>query len=221
MNNVSQTPQIPPGPGRHRWPQIVCGAIWLGMVIAGLAFLWIYENTPAKAAVVPAAWPAGSGISRTAGLPTLVMFAHPQCPCTEASMRELESLLAQCQAPVRVHVVFYKPAGSPDAWARTGLWKSAVVLPGVDVRCDEAGAEAREFGATNSGFVVLYDGQGRLCYSGGITAERGHSGDNEGRRAIVAIVNGGEPHLRAMPVFGCSLSDPESKCQKAVALWKQ
>ncbi|HWB59276.1 MAG TPA: hypothetical protein VG733_07280 [Chthoniobacteraceae bacterium] len=120
--------------------------------------------------------------------------------------------MAQCKGRVRAHVVFYKPHGFPDAWARTDSWASAAAIPGVEVSCDEEGAEAQRFGAQTSGFVVLYDGLGRLRYNGGITSERGHSGDNAGRDAIVAILNDGDPGVAAMPVFGCSISGTDSQC---------
>lgn len=198
---------------------ILCGAAWLIIVGTGFTYFWNYENVPGSHAVVPAVWPLKSRISKTAGLPTLVMFAHPQCPCTRASIGELAVLMAQSNGRVRAHVVFYKPHGFPDEWAHTDSWTSAAAIPGVEVSCDEEGVEARQFGAETSGFVVLYDGLGRLCYNGGITSERGHSGDNEGRSAIVAILNDGTPRVATMPVFGCSIFDPQSKCVKGDTPW--
>jgi hypothetical protein len=201
---------------RQGFPAL-CGAAWLAIVAAGFAYFWNYENIPGPRAAVPAVWPLKSRIAKTAGLPTLVMFAHPQCPCTRASIGELAVLMAQSMGRVRAHVIFYKPHGFPDEWARTDLWTSAAAIPGVEVSCDEEGVEARQFGAETSGFVVLYDGHGQLRYNGGITSERGHSGDNEGRSAIVAILNDGTPRVAAMPVFGCSFFAPESNYQEGAA----
>jgi len=199
------------------WFPIACGAVWLGTTMAGMAILWKTENVPGIQMAVPAQWPAASGIAPAPGIPTLVMFAHPRCPCTRASVGELERLIAQCNGRVRAHVIFYKPHGASDQWAQADLWRSAAAIPGMDVRCDEEGAEAARFGATTSGFVVVYDASGQLRFSGGITAERGHSGDNEGRSAIVAILNGQPPRLTSTPVFGCSFFGPGSKCVKGVA----
>jgi hypothetical protein len=53
--------------------------------------------------------------------------------------------------------------------------------------------------------VILYDAAGRLRFSGGITAARGHAGDNLGRSAIVELLEGDSPTATATPVFGCSL----------------
>ena len=202
----------------HRWFPIVCGAVWLGTSVAGLTALWRSENTPGIRTAVPAQWPAASRISQTPGIATLVMFAHPRCPCTVASVGELEKLIARFNGRVSAHVIFYKPHGASDEWAHTDLWRSAAAIPGVEVRCDEDGAEASLFEAATSGFVVLYDQRGQLCFNGGITSERGHSGDNEGESAIAAVLNGQPPRLTAMPVFGCSFFGPGSKVINGAAV---
>jgi len=202
----------PPCHQRFLSAPLLFGALWLGVSLFGLAFLWRYENTPAPPMAAPATWPAGSRISRAAGLATLVMFAHPRCPCTRASIGELAELLAQCQGRLRAIVLFYKPRGAPAAWARTDLWRSAAAIPGVEAGADDGGTEAARFGALSSGSVLLYDAAGKLAFRGGITGERGHMGDNEGREAIADILHGLTPRLTAMPVLGCSLANPKSKC---------
>ena len=195
------------------WAPIACSALWLGATAGGMAVLWKYENVPGPRMAVPAEWPAASRLPREAGLATLVMFAHPRCPCTRAGVGELARVMAQCQGRVRATVLFYKPRGYPDGWARTDLWRAAAAIPGVNVRCDEEGAEAARFGATTSGFVLVYDGSGKLGYQGGITAERGHAGDNDGEGAVIAILDGRAPRIAAMPVLGCLIEDAPSRCQ--------
>jgi len=75
---------------------------------------------------------------------------------------------------------------------------------------DDDGVEAARFGAATSGQVILYDRDGRLLFSGGITASRGHAGDNDGRDAIVSLLGGGRGTRHSSPVFGCSLLEPSS-----------
>jgi hypothetical protein len=188
------------------------GAVWLCLVTAGLAILWKYETAPTETAPVPVEWPSASSLKRDAGVPTLVMFAHPQCPCTRASIGELASLVAQSQGQRQIVVAFFKPRGAGDEWARTDLWESAAAIPGVEVTTDEEGAEAKRFGALSSGFTVLYDASGKLRFDGGITESRGHSGDNDGREALVSILNHETPKLTVTPVYGCSILDPNPKC---------
>jgi hypothetical protein len=52
--------------------------------------------------------------------------------------------------------------------------------------------------------VVLYNAAGALLFSGGITAARGHEGDNAGREMVLAHLAANDAGRRA-PVFGCPL----------------
>ena len=83
-------------------------------------------------------------------------------------------------------------------------------------KIDNDGIEARRFGSSTSGQVMLYNTQGKLLFSGGITASRGHSGDNDGRTAIVALLTQGQALTDETPVFGCQLfgkaKDQEELC---------
>ncbi len=187
-------------------PLVVVGpAIWLLIVCAGLRILLSYSFTPGAAGDAPAQWPSGSRIPRAANLPTLVMVAHPQCPCTKASLGELELAMARLRGRLAARVIFYQPQNAPADWKKSDLWDKASAIPGVTAAWDGDGAEARRFGAATSGHVVLYNAQGRLLFSGGITASRGHSGDNAGLDAVISAVSTGA--AGKAPVFGCSLLD--------------
>lgn len=203
-----------PSPGTlprgRSWFAFLGAAVWLAVTLVSLGMLWKVENVPGPRKPVPPAWPAASHIARTPGLPTLVMFAHPRCPCTRAGVEELAMIVARCNGLVQATVLFYKPGGASDGWARSSSWSDAAAIPGVQVRTDDDGVEANRFGATTSGFVLLYDATGTLAFQGGITAERGHSGDNEGVDAIAAILHGDTPRTRDMPVLGCLLADPDT-----------
>ncbi|MGH8048848.1 MAG: RedB protein [Chthoniobacterales bacterium] len=186
--------------------------LWLAAVGCGTGILLVYDYTPGEAeGGIPKSWAASSRIPHSANLPTLIMFAHPQCPCTRASIGELAVLMAQCQGKVNAYVAFFQPKGSGADWTHTDLWRSAAAIPGVTVLADEDGREAADFEATTSGHVVLYDAGGRLLFSGGITESRGHSGDNEGRSAIVEVLKHGGPSGHTTPTFGCSLLNPTIK----------
>jgi hypothetical protein len=183
------------------------GVVWLSGVGVGLWMLTDYANAPGQAAAVPAQWPIASGIERVPGRATLIMLAHPQCPCTRASIGELALLMAQAQELVSVYVLFLKPTGISSDWYRSDLWDSAASIPGVTALEDEGGREALRFHAATSGQTVLYDADGRLLFSGGITAARGHSGDNTGRTAVVSLLTTGAADRTETAVFGCSLLD--------------
>lgn len=187
--------------------------LWALMVAAGMATLWAYQNRPGPAAAAPRAWPLSSSLPRPAGRPALVMTLHPQCPCSHATLAELERLMAQAAERPSVHLLFVAPRGANDAWVRSGLWQTAARVPGVHLTRDD-GTEAKRFGARVSGQVLVYDGTGRLQFSGGITGSRGHEGDNAGRDAIDAIL-AGRPHPASAYVFGCLLFDGDG----AAAPW--
>ena len=122
--------------------------------------------------------------------------------------------MAQTEGRVTAYAIFLKPSGSSDDWERTDLWQSAASIPGVSVVVDDDGAEAHRFHAMTSGQTALYDVDGRLLFSGGITGSRGHSGDNAGRSAIVSLLNSGDAERTETSVFGCSLYGSRSECLK-------
>jgi hypothetical protein len=179
--------------------------LWLSAIAVGLGALAWYDNAPAELANVPAAWPSESQLHLGEQGQTLVLFAHPRCPCTRSTLSELEKLVAHCQQKVTPWIVFFKPDGETDDWARTDLWNTASAIPGAHVMCDEGGREARLFQATTSGQTLLYDASGKLQFNGGITFARGHAGDNAGRTAIESYCAGDAPGYGATPIFGCSI----------------
>ena len=185
----------------------VLGIIWAGAIAAGLRVLMNYETAPGRVGAVPMSWPADSSIGAAKDRLTIVMVAHPQCPCTRASMDELAQLIARVQNKVRVYILFYTPTGSGSGWENTGLRRLAEKIPGVTVLSDVDGVEARRFGAETSGHTFLFDRAGHLLFSGGITASRGHSGDNAGESSIVSLINNGTGGRPNTLVFGCSLTD--------------
>ena len=164
-----------------------------------------YENAPGSAAKAPKAWPSDSQIARALDQPTLVILAHPHCPCTRASIGELAKLIADCSGKARTYVIFPKPRDTGLDWEKSDLWQSAAAIPGVVVLRDEEGVETRRFGVSTSGQALLYDAAGNLRFAGGITISRGHSGDNPGRDALTALLSSGEAHRTEAAVFGCAL----------------
>lgn len=184
---------------------MTAGAMWLLAVGGGLSVLWKYENTPGAAAAATNRWPAGSHIQRATDRATLVMLAHPHCPCTRASVGELARLMAQAPGRVTAYVLFTKPLNFSKEWEQTDLWAASAAIPGVSVVRDDDGVEARRFHAATSGQTMLYDKEGNLLFSGGITGGRGHEGDNAGRSAIVSLLTTSEAEQKETPVFGCAL----------------
>ena len=186
-------------------PLALAAAGWLAAVVAVMAILLVYSASPGPTGKVPERWPAGSGIAFDTSRPNLVLFAHPRCPCTRATLGELEILMAQSKGRLNAQVWFIKTAEAAEDWTDTALWRKAAAIPGVSVHRDEGMAEAARFGAGTSGQTLVYGHDGRLLFHGGITLSRGHSGDNAGRSAALASLDHTLSRGLETPVFGCPL----------------
>ena len=191
-------------------------ALWLGLASGGLFAMADYGSEEGKVGSAPARWPDGlqAMIEPDSARPTLVLFAHPLCPCTRASLWELESITNRLYGMVDLHVLFYEPeniSSMNDTWEASALKKMAAKLPGTQMHRDVEGDIAQHFGAYTSGQVLLYDTDGNLQFAGGITPSRGHTGTNPGRAAVISAVisdAGVDPLApRINPVFGCSLHE--------------
>jgi hypothetical protein len=178
----------------------VIGFLWLAVVLSGFWFWERYDATPGTEG------PGVSVGSTSAGRWQLVVFAHPHCPCTRATLHELAELVGAVPQ-LSVRVVFVCPAGAPAGWERGAAWESAARVSGAEVGSDSTGAEAQRFGAETSGQAVLVDPSGRVRFRGGLTRARGRTGESAGRRAVLAWVSAGEGAPTA-PVYGCPLLSP-------------
>ncbi len=181
--------------------------VWGLAVGAGFLLLLGYKNTPGAVGPELTDWPASAEVRPDPACPNLVLFAHPHCPCTRASLEELDRILTRGLRPVRARVLFVRPGDFRPGWEQTALWRRAESIPGVEALADPDGAEARHFGARTSGHVLLFGADGRLLFSGGITGSRGHEGDNPGASAVRALLAGDSAARTTAPVFGCALED--------------
>ena len=196
----------------------VFGATWVAVLGFGARTLFKYETTPGAVGLVSSNWPAVSVVPRQTDKPTLLMLAHPHCPCTRASIGELAQVMAHAVGKVNAFVLFVKPPSAGVDWDETDLRRSAAAIPGVTVLTDEKGTEAAKFGAETSGHTLVFDREGTLVFSGGITASRGHAGDNAGESAVLAVLRGETTAQSRTPVFGCSLQQRNSATEPILCL---
>lgn len=187
-------------------------ALWATVVLVGGVILQTYANTPGQTGLEAAVWPQGSELTSNSDTATLVMFVHPRCPCSRASLNELSRLTSTCGDQLKTLIAIHQPSSQTQAWVETTLQTMASEVPVAKVVMDVDGREAEHFGAVTSGHVVLYSPQGNLMFSGGITASRGHEGNNAGRNAIERLVSGSTVERDSTPVFGCPLIGPEESC---------
>jgi hypothetical protein len=192
----------------------ISSALWL--VAAGIGFVVLnqYASTPGPTISSAGQWPSQSQIQRAPEFPTLLMFIHPRCPCTRASVEELDRLMMHARGRIAVRLLYLKPPETESSWVNTSLLATAGAIPGVQVIADD-GTEATRFGVSTSGETLLYDVKGQLVFHGGITASRGHAGDNPGLASLEEYVIRGVPGLARTSVFGCPLVGQTGQTQKA------
>lgn len=189
--------------------------LWLLSSTLGLAVLINYSNTKGKVgSQTLRQWPAESRIERTIQ-PTLVMFVHPFCPCSMASVGELERLMPYLKDKVNINLVFISlknmKGASATEWKSTALYKKAAKIPGIKIFRDSDDSESKLFGAETSGHTEIFDQKGKLVFTGGITPARGHMGDSPGRTAIVSWLKDHNETRVETSVFGCALRAPATK----------
>jgi hypothetical protein len=177
---------------------------WVALVGVGFVAAADYETTAGAHATSPEQWPTGARLPRATDRPTIVLFAHPRCPCTRASLAELAAIMGDDRHDAVAVVAFMQPSGDDGDWIDTDTWRTAAEIERARRVIDPDGAEAARFGAATSGHVVVYDRDGRLVFSGGITGSRGTPGNNHGRQAVLAQLSG-ETGERVHQVFGCPL----------------
>src|SRR5262245_40276558 len=103
---------------RSRTGWLLVGVICLSLVGAGFVMLFRYKRTAGDA---PSEWPAKSSLAHSHARPTLLLFVHPRCECSRASMVELDRLLGRVRSRIQPAVVFVRPKGAPTNFGEGGL----------------------------------------------------------------------------------------------------
>jgi hypothetical protein len=188
---------------------LVVGA-WLLCAGAGLAAGFVYDNTPGRDGPAAASWPADVAVRPAKDRATLLVFLHPRCPCSSATLTQVEEIVARQGPRIDVRVHFARPGGVAADWSRTELRERAEEA-GLGVADDFDCVLARRFGAVTSGTTLLYDAEGRLVFRGGLTASRGHAGGSPGLAAVLSYLARGAADAAAAPVFGCPLEASEKR----------
>lgn len=183
---------------------------WLALVVAGYMAAMRYESRPGTPASPPSRWPTDSGLGLAADRSTLLVFVHPQCPCSGATIEELNRLVTAHGHRLQVHVVCYDDPSLGHAFSQSDVRAAAARIPGVQVVADRGGHLARRFGVFTSGEALLFRPEGLLAFAGGITPSRGHVGDNHGADSIAAALTGPPAdHVARAPTFGCAIREPD------------
>jgi hypothetical protein len=171
-------------------PRIVAAVAFAAMCV-GIVRLERYAATHGAAATPPLRWPSHDAMPVDGERPTVVLFLHAQCPCSDATIGEFAKLHAHAGSRAQWFVVRYSAPGAPV--------REFGSMPGVVVRDDPERREASRFGVQTSGQVLVYGADGQLRYAG----------DNAGATAArIALTEGTlEP---TTPVYGCGIREAEA-----------
>ena len=186
------------------WALGILGALWVVSIFFGTWMMVAEEYKPVAELGYATNFPAGTSVPLAGDKCTLVLFAHPQCPCTRATLHEIPPILDAVHGNVKLVIVFALPPGVPEGWEQGDLYRLSQSLP-AQIILDHNGAEVHRFRAVGSGTALLYSAQGRLLFGGGITPSRGQEGDSIGREAITDFIEHGTASINQAPVFGCTL----------------
>ena len=185
---------------------------WLIVILAGFAFAERYAHTAGTGSSVTH-WPDQTSLVYP-DTTTLVMFVEAGCPCSEASLSELNLLLQDRRNHLHAHIVVEPIPGDVTAAESQSLVQHAQRIAPASLHFDTDGRERRQFDAHTSGETQVFAPTGALLFRGGITAARGHEGDNVGYQMIASLTQGvasARGGLLTTPVYGCHFDDSEGK----------
>ena len=179
--------------------------IWGLLIVTGTYQLLTYEYAPGSDTNFPITWPNKKEVNLATSGFTIVMVVHPKCSCSEASIGELSKLVARFPNILHAKILFVISLNADQNWKESDNWIAANEIPGAEVKYDIDGKLTKIFNLKTSGSTLLYNSKGELLFSGGITASRGHWGDNTGTQAISDIITKGSSDAKATAVFGCKV----------------
>jgi hypothetical protein len=185
--------------------------VWFVLMAIGWTQLVRYETTPGIVGTVPEAWPAELKFPGDGTQACLVLAIHPQCPCSRATLDELDEILTRTGDRLRVVVLVSMPAETREVWEQSEIYQRVLQVANADVRPDTTGELVAQFGAITSGHALVYSADRQLKFSGGLTAARGQTGTNQGRTAVLEHLLLAKSRLALVrtDVFGCPLCRAE------------
>jgi hypothetical protein len=184
--------------------------VWLGLIAGGYVWLLRYSFASGKNMTAPRSIPPSLAPLASSTRAQLFVALHPHCPCSRATVHELAKILTRAANVSDVTVLLFKPANQPESWSESPLVKDCRQM-NCRILSDPDGRLAASLGSLTSGTVALYDRSGQLRYQGGITASRGHEGDNGGETAVIEILRGKRDSYRSLPAFGCPIQQEVTK----------
>ena len=198
-------------PQRSNRTLVLLTIAWITLTGIGAFALLRHEFDGVSVVDAPAQWPEALGAFNPSGRDlTVVMAIHPDCPCTRASIEQLDRLLTRYPDAVQaIGLISDRVDGEAETLRQTDYWRRLDRMAGARPVRDVAGHWAKLLGAPVSGTVAVYDAGGALRFQGGLTASRGHDGPSRALSMLSAWAEGASfPESVSLPAFGCALETP-------------
>jgi len=177
-------------------------ALWTaGLLVVLAAFTMWAAREEQRASAKSRNWPEGAPLTLDPARVTLLVFVHPQCRGTEATLQTLAHVMARCAGHANVTIMMYEDPALLAHWKGSPTQSEAESIPGASVREDHMGEAASFFDVKTSGTALVFAPDGTLLYRGGITPGLGQVGDGEVLQKWLLEGQG----VRHEPVFGASL----------------
>ena len=177
-------------------------ALWTaGLLVAVAAFTMWAAREEQRASAKSRNWPEGAPLTLDPARLSLLVFVHPQCRGTEATLQTLARVMERCAGHANVTIMLYEDPALLAHWKGGPTKAVAESIPGATVREDHLGEAASFFDVKTSGSALLFAPDGTLLYRGGITPALGEVGEGEVLQTWLLEGRG----VRHEPVFGCSL----------------
>lgn len=183
---------------------LVVYTIWLALLLIGHTIMFEYELTAGPLSNSKRIFPECTSLQLAHSSQNLILFLHPACPCSSATVDEFCQLMRVGKKDAVGTVVFLMPDDKEGEWSLLPIMSRVRKIPNVSILQDANGALAETFGVITSGHLLIYDGRGILNFSGGITGSRGHTGDNQYFAVAKRTIINKNPDFATTPVFGCS-----------------
>jgi hypothetical protein len=172
-----------------------------------MSMLMASTYRPGDRAEARAVWPSTVSLRPATDRPTIVLCLLWRCPCSDATLDALQTLLEATENKPQVYALFAVPDHADAKWTDNALVRRSNAMSGVSVVFDQGGRLCQSFDARTSGQTFVYDAAGRLAFIGGLTPGRGESGACEATAFLTDWLAGHAPSRDVFQshVFGCAL----------------
>ncbi|MDA8792481.1 hypothetical protein N9N67_04500 [Bacteriovoracaceae bacterium] len=184
--------------------QFIFICIWSIGIISGLVITYEYSLGSGEKSQLKSSWPNESSLKFNPGKYNLVMFLHPECTCSKASLFHFKEILSEIKHDnLDSKIIFTMPKEKEKEWINSALVKEVKEAGSIQLIFDQSSEEFKRFDAKTSGQAFLFSPSKDLLFNGGITDSRGHIGYNQGEDFIINTLNKRGLASKDVDVFGC------------------